>query len=262
MQTYFLFLDDSVSPIVRDDGAKIVSLTGLLVEISIFNSLRESFYNILKPFFFKKMEDGTNFYDKVPEIHGSNMLRDNATDEEKIRVYSEIASLVESKSVPIYRIGYYMAKDKSKQPNNERDGKSLCFSSFLHVLQPIYESAYLIPIMDAFNQDVVNSLSGSVQWVHGYRSIGGKGLSLSNSENIIGDVFFTDSKFSSLTQVVDVIAYLRCINDQFQEGVPLTNFKLKVHDTNNLLRFCLKYDQVVEMNVKVVDRISRKSNPV
>jgi hypothetical protein len=256
MSTYFLFLDDSTSPVLRNsDKARIVALTGILVEIGQFNKLSEAFYNMLKPLYVQKTSDGTDFYSKIPEVHGSDMLRNGASDNEKIRVYSEIVNLIANYKLPIYRIGYYISNNKANDPHNECSAKSYCFSGFLFELQPIYKSAYFIPIMDGFNKDIVNIFSGSVQWLHSYRAVGGPGLSIANSDNIIGEVFFADSKYSTLTQVVDVISYLRCINEQYIAGLNLTAFKSQIHSLNPLLNKIMQMDEVIEINVKREDRL-------
>jgi hypothetical protein len=38
-------------------------------------------------------------------------------------------------------------------------------------------------------------------------------MSIKNTENILGEVFYSDSKYSVFTQMVDIVAYLRNVTD-------------------------------------------------
>jgi hypothetical protein len=58
-----------------------------------------------------------------------------------------------------------------------------------------------------------------------------------------------------LTQVVDVISYLRCINEQYIAGLNLTAFKSQIHSLNPLLNKIMQMDEVIEINVKREDRL-------
>ena len=245
-------MDESKSPPLRGGNTTIVSLTGIILTPSKCIAVRDSFLKSISPHFIK--EDGQRI-DNIPEIHGSKMLPD-ATDDEKLKIYSAIAQLPEKHGFSVYRVGYYVTPEFKRLYNDK--GQAAIGLSWMNLLNSIkieYENNYLVPVMDSLNWEDIQKYSGMLQLLNSMRTAGHeKSLSISNSQNILGEVFFADSRFSILTQIVDVISYLRCINDQKEEGLPFSTFKESVYNCNSHLTNKLQCDVVIDLNKFIVDR--------
>lgn len=246
----FMFMDESVSPEIRVNGTRIGSLTGIILSAQQCIALRESFLKVLKPLFTKANEKGINEISPIPEIHGSCMLP-TEDDSVKLRYFKAVAELMAKSDVNIYRVGYYLTPEYLEMFKADKEARGLCWHGLLLVTQQEYEDSYLVPIMDSVNKEHIGQYCSPIQTLLTFRSIGwDKDLSIRNSENIIGEVFFADSRYSILTQVVDVVAYLRCIQDQANEGVTMTSFKKQLLYLNEIIGPQVKYDKVTELRIR------------
>jgi hypothetical protein len=272
MTTKFLFLDDSTSPKIRTDGTKIVALTGLIVPAEKLVKIRQEFFQLITPLFVSHNPDRTKTIDlAVPELHGVSMLRDKNnhpeyeklySDEQRIDCFEKIASFPDKNNLAVYRVAYYSTEetkktfvDKSGNPGPDVTSLSFCWDGMLRVLKPELDDSLIIPVMDSTDANGIHKFSTPVQMINAMHAAGvGDMISIENYQNI-GEVYFADSKFSVLTQIVDVLSYLRCVNDQKEEGVELTDFKKKIYDCNKFIKGAIKHDTVIEWNVKEVDRI-------
>ena len=223
-----MFLDESKSEKVRQSSAYIASMTALIVPAKKYNSVQTAFYDILKPFI-QPEENTINL--SPPELHGRALLKDlpEADDTMRLQIWHKIVNLVIENQLDIYRVGYYITPEFLSLVKGDRNGISSCWFRITEVTQPVYQEEQLIVIMDGFNKDAVHKMSGMIRSCDIVRSVGSEDhLSLQNTENLIGEVFYADSQYSAMIQIVDNISYLRQVNDLSQEGHNFSEFKQKV----------------------------------
>jgi hypothetical protein len=214
-------MDDSASP-----ETHIVSLSGITVFITEYSRLRDNFYRSLA-WAIQPGERVVNLY--PPELHGSNLLRDcpgDVDDELRMRVLSDIVSLVVENGLDIWRVGYYTSpKMRRLFPRNEHV-LGFCWSGMLAILEPVLADSYVIPVMDSCNQLTSSLISQAVRCLDvGRQTDIRHSLVVRHSENIIGEVFYADSRYAAFTQVADIVAYLRHVADLEREGKRLSGFK-------------------------------------
>ena len=254
--TYFLFMDESTSPKIRYDGTVITSLTGIVLSPEQCIAVRDSFLATIRPLFINK--NGIKINLRVPEIHGSKMLP-NEDDVQRLRIFEAFARFPTQEQFPIYRAAYYVTPEFLKMfpPKHYNMAIDLCWSSILSNVLIDFENCFLVPVMDTQDHpEKIEVFSGLVQSLSALRTAGLEwpSISIKNSQNIIGEVFFADSRFSALTEVVDVISYLRCINDQKEENLSFSDFKQNIYACNTHMTEQIRCDYLVEMNKMVVDR--------
>lgn len=255
METYFLFLDESYSPPLREDKIRITSLTGIVLSVEQIIKVRDTFLEIVSPLFISNKKMLTF----IPEIHGSNMLP-GKEDNVKIDMFNSIAKLPSRFDFPIYRLGYFI-DPYFKNFKGDEQGISLCWRGLLSTIQVDYGNNYLLPVMDMVKQKDIRKFSGMIHSLHSYRTAGyGKSLSISKSENLLGEVFFADSRYSIMTQIVDVISYLRNLNDLKCEGHAFSEFKEGVNKCNEYLIDNLILDEIIEMNKMIFNRKNNKTH--
>ncbi|MDH4080363.1 MAG: DUF3800 domain-containing protein [Nitrospira sp.] len=251
-----MFLDECYSGPVRSDSTFISSMTAVILRADKYNSVRAGFYSILKPFIIPK-ENTINLM--PPELHGRNLLRDepDGDDRNKLNVFRQVVDLVIESKLDVYRVGYYITPEHKTTFKGDERGTSLCWFGISAVTQPVYENEQLIVIMDGFEKKTVEKMSLMIRGCDIMRSAErGAAISLKNTENIIGEVFYADSRYSVMIQIVDIVAYLRNVNDLSEEGRTFSSFKKKVLAEAKRLDSVMKYDEVVEFNKMRVNRLT------
>jgi hypothetical protein len=244
MKTSFLFMDDWSYPPDKG-GTAMCALTGILVPIAQYAKLRTKFYHLLKD----RICLQPNTIMNPPELHGCNMLRDEP-DEKKLQMYSLIARFILENKIQVYRLGTYVTKTIRETFKNHYFGINTCWFNMLIVLQHQYQNECIIPVMDTCNPDVVPMFSAMVKQMDVMRAAGmGDSLSLANSENILGEVFFADSRFAAFVQIVDVVGYLRSMIDLEREGWKFSPFKKKVLKIGKSLRPAMVYEEMLAITV-------------
>lgn len=264
MKIKFLFMDDSISPIIRDsDGAKISSLTGIVLSPEQVVSTRDSFLKTISPLFIKKNAKGKTIeIDLIPEIHGSDMLR-SENREQRLNMFNAISKLPSKHNFSIYRVGYFITRESKKLFQGDVKNISSCWMALYPQIINDYKRNYIVPIMDMSSKSDYDKFSGQIQHLNVMRTAGlGDSIGINNTENLLGEVFFADSQFSIITQVVDVISYIRCINDQKEERLSLSNFKNEIYECNSNLKSKIKSDVVIEWNKVYKDRMNNTENKI
>ena len=217
--TSFLFMDDSFC----HEKTKVSALVGLLVPLGQYETLRNGFYSVFLPF----IRPGGDVVARPPQLHGVELPGD--TDEEKLRVVSEVVDLIVSKKIRIYRIGYYITKWLEEHLKDDKRLHGICWSSMMHMLKPELAKQLLIPVMDGIDPEIAKRFSPSIQFLDMCRTAGlEQVLSVSNSSHLVGEVFYADSNYSVFTQAADIVAYLRKITDMRDDGHSLPPFKEKL----------------------------------
>jgi len=236
MSFNFFFMDDC------DDvqHSRIFSLTGIVVPSTKYRSIRDEFYTVLD-WAIKPKENHLNL--SPPEIHGSNLHPKLGFDG-----CEKVVDLVLKHQLQIFRVGYYSTKVlRSPFKGNQPPLLSMCWASLQTICQPIFEEEMLVPIMDGLDKKIVSQLSApnksmDVMRTFGYES----GLSIRNSENV-SEVFYADSYYSVLTQVVDMVSYLLHVTDWLRKDLDLTPFKMRLSEISSRLEPCIVREEIVEM---------------
>lgn len=240
MQTYFLFLDECY-----DSTSTIASLTGVLVPVTGYPELRTGLYDLLD----WTIRPEPNVVGRPPELHGSDLLRDE-DDERKLEVLKGVADLVVEQNHPIYRVGYYITREIEQTFPQDPKLVGMCWLSLLFMLEPVLAQSMVIPVMDGFHPRTVNSLSGPSSSINMFRAAGlEKIISVPHSANILGEVFFADSEHSVGTQLVDVISYLRHVTDLKNDGKPLSEFKSRLLEISNKLEPAIAREEIIALRL-------------
>jgi hypothetical protein len=135
MDVNFLFLDDCTC-----DETTIASLTGVLVPINKYPSIRASFYDTLD-WTIRPAEDTIGF---PPELHGRDFLR-GETDDRKLQQIAQVVGFVLKHNLRIFRVGYYQTAKAKTLFKTQDDFIGLCWFGMVTVCQPYFVDQYIIP---------------------------------------------------------------------------------------------------------------------
>lgn len=217
--TNLVFMDESYNADTRT-----FALTGTLIPLSQYDEIRHRYHQSTLDF----RELGLwTINMEFMELHGSRMLHwwDNASDDQKLQMFERIVRIVEDFGLSLYRVTCPLGR----LPTALRDQTNLlvfCWAGMMELLHPLYQSDFLIPVMDRADDAKSAAMSRIVTGIDRMRSIGMEGqFSLQNTANIIGEVFFSDSKHSFGIQIADVIGYLRHLSDQEKAGMAMSPFQ-------------------------------------
>ena len=241
----FLFMDES-----KGTETGIVALTGILVPLDRYNDLRMRFYELM----LWAIEPAEQTVKIGPlELHGNSFLswHEGADDDLKLRLLADVASLVVDERVAVYRVGYHRQKRLNTVLAGDVGYLSLCWNGMLTVLQPVYAAEHLIPVMDGLDLRAAQMFSQTVRTSDVMRAVGLEGsLSFGNTENILGEVFYSDSRYSIFTQVADIVSYLRHIGDKHAKGIVLSDFQQQLSDISELLKPMMAFEEIILMKVR------------
>lgn len=229
--------------------AGIVSLTGLLVPVTRYADLRTAFYGVLQ---WVITPDEGVIAVAPRALHGRELLswHEGASDELKWQTFEAVVDLVVGQGLEVYRGGYYRHRRMVEVFAGDAALLSLCWFGLLSVLQPRFADEPMIPVMEGFDRATVDAFSQMIRDCDIMRACGlGADISFDHTENILGEVFYADSRFSVLTQVADVVAYLRHITDKANQGKPLTPFQDRLREISAKLAPSVAREEIVWMRV-------------
>lgn len=246
MLVNLLFVDDSYS-----DHTKISSLTGVLIPVHKYNALRTQYYQILE-WIIKPNENTFNL--NPPELHASKLFKGmpGIDDKQKLKTFNDIVDFVNSNGIEVYRSGVYVTDEVTKNFTPDPEMYSFNFDNLIRLLKDKLSNEMIIPVMDKlpetnkkftykdkdYDYSLGSMISGSRMATDILRETGGaKLLTIKNTENVLGEVFYADSKYAIFIQIADMIAYLLHILDFSQINEINTDFKSK------LLEIALKINQ-------------------
>ena len=220
----FLFMDETTSEPVKGLG-RIVAITGVVLPVARYAQARSRFYESFRD---RRTEGGLTV-DLAPiELHGRKLLPD-ATDDEKIAALNKVADLVLEHEFGIYRFGYVDNQSLQAFFKSKDIAYALSWADMVAGVQPELRAGPLVPVADSGNPQLAEHMSRFIRNTDVLREAGfGKSLSIEATENIIGEVFFGDSKYSVFVQVSDIVSYLLLQRDMRQVGWPITQFKARV----------------------------------
>jgi hypothetical protein len=258
--TSFLFMDDCYSRETR-----VSSLTGLLVPIERYAGLRNAFHRDVRVALDLAEADDISWspradadkgmiIDFLPELHGSNLLATfpGADDNLRFRVCEKVVSFVVRHNLLVCRVGFSFTPSTLFPPIAKQDPRLLAFlwDALLVALQPSYDREPIVPVMDTSDLATVQKFSGLVQGLDTVRAYSlDHAITLRNTHNILGEVFYADSRYAIFTQIVDVVAYLRHIRDWCRLGLPASSFKVRLAQIAEELHPVMVCEQITEFTV-------------
>ena len=239
-------MDDSFS-----EDTRISSITGVLVPFNLYAETRSKFYEIV-PREEGILPDGKKFINiQPPELHGSDFLTNfpDADDSLRFKTFDGIVDLINSQQLEIYRVGYYITEDvKSLFDKFSSDPKlqGLCWFSIISILESKLADEIIVPVMDGFSPSSVRAFSEIVKNMDFMRAAGWENImSLKNTENIFGEVLYSDSKYSIFIQIADLVSYLRHVADFSREGLELTSFKQQLLHISEKLSPSIEVENII-----------------
>jgi len=238
-----LFIDEATSEPLKGVG-KIAVLTGIVVPLRDYVSARSKFYQSLG-----RPKTGANVtIDLAPiELHGRKLLP-LATDDEKIAALTKVVDLVLQYEFAIYRFGYVIDRTFARRFKRDDAAYSLSWADLIGAVQPEFADGPIIPIADAGNPALAEHMSGFIRGLDVIREAGfGPSLSVQATENIIGEVFFGDSKYSVFVQVADIVSYLLLQRDMRHLGWATTPFKDRVLQVADRLVSAIRGARLAQM---------------
>lgn len=234
---------------------QISSITGLLVPLNVYADTRSRFYQVT-PRIESLLPDGRKFNDiRPPELHSSEFLKElpNADDNLRFHTWEAIVELVLSQELEVYRCGYYITKKVRKWVSGfgtDDKLRDLCWASLISMLEMKLEQEVIIPVMDSLSKPIAKTFSQLVQTMDQMRAAGWESImSIKHSENILGEVFYCDSKYSIFIQVADTISYLRHVTDMASKGMELTEFKKRLSTISEKLSPAIKKEEVTILKI-------------
>lgn len=252
METSFLFIDESFS-----DQTEVTSLTGLLVPVKDYASLRAQFYAMILNVLFPEQDMLLTGKSLLPELHARALLKDHegASDEKRILLSERVVDLVIANRLEVYRVGYFRTRKLREIFKRFGDAnlQGLCFQRLLFRLQDKLATEMIIPVMDGFDSLMVSKFSSLVKNLDVIRATGlwqESDLSIKYSVNLLGEVFYADSQFAVFTQVVDMISYLRHVSDISRKGIDLSPFKMQLLKVSESLSPVMTYEEIISIRVQ------------
>jgi hypothetical protein len=245
MNVNFLFMDESCSEALDSKNTVISSLTGLLVPLQKYPEIRTQFYNLFE----WSINPESNVRNlAVPELHGKELLPDES-DKRKIEMLEGVVELVVSNRLEIFRGGYYITNTLREVFKGDEEMLGTVWLGILNLLGPRIKNEMIVPVMDGFNSKTVRIFSQMVKTMDVMRATGHeKHMTVRNSENILGEVFYGDSKYSIFTQVIDLVSWLRHLSDMSREGKQLTPYKSQLLKISEKLAPAIVYEEIIAMN--------------
>ena len=215
----FIFIDESVTI-----DADIASLTGLVIPITQYETIRKDFYKIISEildYLYPSRHQGTICH-QPPILHGRDFLRDSnenssfdfssITDKYRIEVLNKIINIVNDNDLYVIRLGYNNYKEIcSFFTHKDEKLHNLNWFNLSSTISHSFQNMLFIPVMEGIDSSLVSKFCNMI-WTANYISEMypeiAKSLVYSSSNSFVSSVFFTQSKFTEAIQIVDVISYL------------------------------------------------------
>jgi hypothetical protein len=233
-------MDDSYTPVTG-----FSSLTGVVVPVERYPALRSDFYDALIRF----IKPANGVIGEAPELHGKDLLRGEC-DDSKLEILANVAALIATHQLRVYRIGYFINDVTGKLFANDGRLQGICWHSLLSMMEPLLKDEMIIPVMDGLAPQTTRLFSPVVKRLDEWRAAGLEhNVSVRYSHNVLGEVFYAGSRYSALTQVADLVAYLRNASDLVGLGLPASDFKQKLADMSLSLNRCLVWEELISLVV-------------
>lgn len=238
----FLFLDESM-----DESLDLASLTGLLVPLSAYGSVRDAMCKLV----WDVIGPPPNTVPAPIELHGRKLLPefDNLPQERadvlRLEVMRRAVSIVNDHALKITRVCYLNRTEIAGLLKTDPKLYGVNFFGILSGLQEDMETILILPIMDGvpdstgskkaprIDRSLIRAFAQMVRSIHHLRQSDAvkNALSIRNAHNL-AEPLFGDSAHSTLLQLVDLVSYLLLQLDRDElEPIPQNcNFKRSLID--------------------------------
>lgn len=244
--TTLLFIDETTSEPVQS-GRRLVALTGVAISVEKYGIVRTQFYNKFRQ---QRTEGGLTVNLSPLELHGRKLLP-GATDDERIAALNEVANLVLEHDLGIYRFGYLTSDSLVKFFGDKDIAYLLSWADLVGSLQSELKNGPLIPIADSGNPRLADHMSRFIKNIDVMREGGlGHSLSVQGTENIIGEVFFGESKYSVFVQMADICSYLLLKRDMQKLGWQVSEFNQRVLEVAERLLPVLRDGRIADAQMQ------------
>jgi hypothetical protein len=232
-----LFIDESTSARF-EDGTKIVALTGILVPAAKYDAVRTRLYESFSPQvdlsgYVREEADGTRYRvaegwtvrDLPPELHGVKLLPE-ADDDRKLDACRRVVATIVEFELRVYRVALRLTRSTWNTFDSDAQRYAACWSFLLDHLEPVLREEMIIPVMDSGNRGIEETLPRLVKLRDFVRVVVPGGIERADpTQNLVGEIFFADSKHSMFIQLADIASYLRLQRDAIDAGQPASEFK-------------------------------------
>lgn len=233
--TYYLFMDESINE-------ESFALTGLVVPLKEYARIRDTFYHELKPFLIEPNPSAA-IYASPLELKGSSLLP-WLEDDQKVEAVHKVVDLTVSNGLRIYRVGSRAKREFQRIfPNGHADMVSVCWVYMTRAIADLLRQGLVIPVMDLGCPRQGSRMARFVASMNAARQTKlRESISVPHSENL-GELLFADSESSSMTQLVDLIAWLRNVSDKAICDGNLSEFKQRMLPLAKQLDGCMVYEE-------------------
>jgi hypothetical protein len=155
-----------------------------------------------------------------------------------------IANLVVDHRLPVIRYG------RRYKPGSRPDSRTLKIGTWLGIRLRLFErpdDERFIIVMDGFDPETVREMSGLVRGTDVLHAAGVGDPNDPRFRQIIGEVFYADSRYSIMTQVADVVGYLRHVGDKQRAGVALSEFAQQLLAISHTLDGAMTVERIDDM---------------
>lgn len=238
MAYHLVHLDESGS-----DHTRTWALTAVCVPLDSYDTVRSAYYEVVRLL----IQPEPNAIETAPpELHGVNLLRDHpgVDDAPRLEVARGIANLVIDHALPVIRYG------RRYRPGRRPDSKTLKIGTWLGIRLRILErpeNERFVLVMDGFDPETVREMSGLVHATDVMHAAGMGDPNDPRFRQIIGEVFYADGRYSIMTQVADVIGYLRHVSDKQRAGLALSEFGQQLLAVSRTLDRAMTVERIDDM---------------
>jgi len=214
----FAFIDESVCA-----EANLVSLTTIIIPFDDYDKILTEYYSITKYILEKilKLPEDKIPFSQCLTLHGNNLLRNTKNenerhdfskveDSERLIVFEKIVELINKFNIEVIRVGYNNWKHVKQLLNDEK----AYFFNWLAIAKYLSnhnENEKFICVMDGTNASMIKEISQMIINPNKIRNIApqfNESIAITNSQNFLGNVFYTPAKYSEFVQIVDIISYI------------------------------------------------------
>lgn len=228
-----LFIDESTCEI-KGSKERLVSVTGVLVPARKYAYARRRFYER-----FRREEDwggkiittrdgrklqvaeGTKVRVPPAELHAVDLLP-GASDDERIATLASAVALVVEAELTVFRCCVLMDASMLAQCPTDAVRYHQTWILLESLLESLLEQEPVVPVWDAGNKGIEERMPETMRLRDHLRALTPARAIPDVTENLLGEIFFADSKQSIFVQIADLISYTLLARDKLAVGWPAT----------------------------------------
>ena len=153
-----------------------------------------------------------------------------------------LVDTIVARRLPIYRVGCRRTARFRKAFTTADDQISVCWAYMTHAIQDLLADALVFPVMDMARPKARSTLSRFVTAMNALRGSGDRDrISVRHNRNL-AEILFADSEFSVMTQLVDLVCWLRGVSDLHAAGETLGSLKTSMLPLARRLDTCMQFE--------------------